>query len=142
MKLLRRGTALLLSAAMVLGLVAGGLLIRAAADTALEWLDADYDDLSRFYEIGAKYNPGIISTVPGDPGGKSYGMYMFASRAGVPHDFAEWCKKSDLRVYQDIGDTLDSAYHYISDGYGTYFDNAWEALAEDYGDTFGSAQYD
>ncbi len=142
MKLLRRGTALLLSAAMVLGLVAGGLLIRAAADTALEWLDADYDDLSRFYEIGAKYNPGIISTVPGDPGGKSYGMYMFASRAGVPHDFAEWCKKSDLRVYQDIGDTLDSAYHYISDGYGTYFDDAWEALARDYGDTFGSAQYD
>ena len=142
MKQLRRGTALLLSAAMVLGLVAGGFLIRAAADTAQEWLNADYDDLSRFYEIGASYNPGIISTVPGDPGGKSYGMYMFASRAGVPHDFAEWCKKSDLRVYQDIGETLDSAYHYISDGYGTYFDDAWETLAREYGDTFGSAQYD
>ena len=142
MKQLRRGTALLLSAAMVLGLVAGGFLIRAAADTAQEWLNADYDDLSRFYEIGASYNPGIISTVPGDPGGKSYGMYMFASRAGVPHDFAEWCKKSDLRVYQDIGETLDSAYHYISDGYGTYFDDAWRTLAKGYGDTFGSAQYD
>ena len=95
MKLLRRSTALLLSCAIVLGLVASGFLIRAIADTAMQWYNADYDALSRFYEIGASYDPGIIATTPGDPGGKSYGMYMFASNAGVPHDFAEWCKKSD-----------------------------------------------
>ena len=111
MKLLRRSTALLLSCAIVLGLVASGFLIRAIADTAMQWYNADYDALSRFYEIGASYDPGIIATTPGDPGGKSYGMYMFASNAGVPHDFAEWCKKSDKSVYRDIGDALDSAYH-------------------------------
>ena len=37
MKLLRKGTALLLSVAMVVGLVAGGLLIHTVADTAIQW---------------------------------------------------------------------------------------------------------
>ena len=45
MKLLRKGTALLLSVAMVVGLVAGGLLIHTVADTAIQWYDADLDDL-------------------------------------------------------------------------------------------------
>ena len=142
MKLLRRSTALLLSCAIVLGLVASGFLIRAIADTAMQWYNADYDALSRFYEIGASYDPGIIATTPGDPGGKSYGMYMFASNAGVPHDFAEWCKKSDKSVYRDIGEALDSAYHRISDGYGSYFDDTWEEMANTYKGTFGQAQYD
>lgn len=142
MKLLRRSTALLLSCAIVLGLVASGFLIRAIADTAMQWYNADYDALSRFYEIGASYDPGIIATTPGDPGGKSYGMYMFASNAGVPHDFAEWCKKSDKSVYRDIGDALDSAYHRISDGYGSYFDATWQDMANTYKGTFGQAQYD
>ena len=142
MKLLQRSTALLLSLAMVFSLVTGGLLIRAIADTAMQWRNADYDALSRFYEIGKDYDPGIIATTPGDPGGKSYGMYMFASKAGTPHAFAEWCKKSDSSVYRDIGQTLDDAYHYITSGYGSYFDNAWEAMADTYKDTFGQAQYD
>lgn len=142
MKILRRGVALLLSVALVTGLVAGGFLIRAIADTAMQWKNADYDALSRFYEIGKEYDPGIIATTPGDPGGKSYGMYMFASRAGTPHSFAEWCKKSDSSVYRDIGETLDYAYHYITSGYGTYFDNAWKSVANTYKDTFGKAQYD
>lgn len=142
MKLLRRSTALLLSCAIVLGLVASGFLIRAIADTAMQWYNADYDALSRFYEIGASYDPGIIATTPGDPGGKSYGMYMFASNAGVPHDFAEWCKKSDKSVYRDIGETLDSAYHRGGDGCGAYFDAAWQDMANTYKGTFGQAQYD
>ena len=142
MKLLRRSTALLLSCAIVLGLVASGFLIRAIADTAMQWYNADYDALSRFYEIGASYDPGIIATTPGDPGGKSYGMYMFASNAGVPHDFAEWCKKSDKSVYRDIGDALDSAYHRGGDGCGAYFDAAWQDMANTYKGTFGQAQYD
>ena len=142
MKLLRRSTALLLSCAIVLGLVASGFLIRAIADTAMQWYNADYDALSRFYEIGASYDPGIIATTPGDPGGKSYGMYMFASNAGVPHDFAEWCKKSDKSVYRDIGDALDSAYHRISDGYGSYFDATWQDMANTYKGTFGQVQCD
>ena len=142
MKLLRRSTALLLSCAIVLGLVASGFLIRAIADTAMQWYNADYDALSRFYEIGASYDPGIIATTPGDPGGKSYGMYMFASNPGVPHDFAEWCKKSDKSVYRDIGDALDSAYHRGGDGCGPYFDDTWEEMANTYKGTFGQAQYD
>ena len=143
MKVLRRGTTLLLSFAMVFGLVAGGFLIRAIADTAMQWNNAALDDLSRFYETGNARSPGMISTVDGDAGGKSYGMYMFASNAGTPHAFAEWCKKnfSEGDVYHDIGVTLDDAYHYISDGYGAYFDLAWETVAEDYEDTFARAQY-
>ena len=60
MKLLRRSTALLLSCAIVLGLVASGFLIRAIADTAMQWYNADYDALSRFYEIGASYDLSLI----------------------------------------------------------------------------------
>ena len=144
MKVLRKGTALLLSAAMIFGLVAGGLLIRSIADTAMQWEKANLDDLSRFYETGNARSPGMISTVAGDAGGKSYGMYMFASKAGTPHAFAEWCKNNfaDGNAYHDIGMTLDSAYHYISDGYGAYFDSAWENVANIYGDTFANAQYD
>ena len=144
MKVLRKGTALLLSAAMILGLVAGGLLIRSIADTAMQWQNADLDDLSRFYETGNARSPGMISTVAGDAGGKSYGMYMFASKAGTPHAFAEWCKNNfpSGNAYHDIGVTLDNAYHNISDGYGAYFDSAWENMAKIYGDTFASAQYD
>lgn len=144
MKLLRRGIALLLSVAMVVGLVAGGLLIHTMADTAMQWNNASLDDLSRFYETGNARSPGMISTVSGDAGGKSYGMYMFASKAGTPHAFAEWCKNNfpSGSVYRDIGERLDSAYHYISDGYGAYFDAAWTTVASLYGDTFASAQYD
>ena len=144
MKVLRRGTALLLSFAMVLTLVAGGFLIRAVADTAMQWNDAALDDLSRFYETGNARSPGMISTVSGDAGGKSYGMYMFASNAGTPHAFAEWCRKNfdEGEVYHDIGVVLDEAYHYISDGYGAYFDLAWETVALNYEDTFARAQYD
>ena len=144
MKVLRKGTALLLSVAMIFGLVAGGLLIRSIADTAMQWQGAELDDLSRFYETGNARSPGMISTVAGDAGGKSYGMYMFASKAGTPHAFAEWCKNNftDGSTYHDIGVTLDSAYHYISDGYGAYFDSAWENMAEVYGAAFASAQYE
>ena len=144
MKLLRRGVAMLLSVAMVVGLVAGGLLIHTMADTAMQWNNASLDDLSRFYETGNARSPGMISTVSGDAGGKSYGMYMFASKAGTPHAFAEWCKNNfpSGSVYRDIGERLDSAYHYISDGYGAYFDAAWTTVASLYGDTFASAQYD
>ena len=144
MKILHRGTALLLSVAMVISLLAGGLLIQVIAETAFRWEDASLDDLSRFYETGNARSPGMISTVDGDAGGKSYGMYMFASNAGTPHNFAEWCKSSypegDTR--HDIGVRLDEAYHHVSDGYGPYFDAAWEDVANVYGSTFASAQYE
>lgn len=144
MKALQRWTALLLSVAMVVSLVAGGMLIRTVADTAMQWYNASLDDLSRFYETGNARSPGMITTVDGDAGGKSYGMYMFASKAGTPHDFAEWCMKnySEGDTRHDIGARLDEAYHYLSDGYGAFFDAAWESVAAIYGDAFASAQYD
>ena len=94
MKVLRKGTALLLSVAMIFGLVAGGLLIRSIADTAMQWQGAELDVLSRFYETGNARSPGMISTVAGDAGGKCYGMYMFASKGGTPRAFAGWCKNN------------------------------------------------
>lgn len=144
MKLLRRGTALLLSFAIVLGLVGSGFLIRAIAETAMEWYNAKYDNLSRYYEIGnSSDGPGCIATTPGDPGGKSYGLYMFASKAGTPVEFARWCQNStDSSVYRDIGNQLMYAYSNPSPGYGTRFDAKWREMYQTYGDTFGAAQYD
>lgn len=144
MKALQRWTALLLSVAMVVSLVAGGMLIRTVADTAMQWYNASLDDLSRFYETGNARSPGMITTVDGDAGGKSYGMYMFASKAGTPHSFAEWCIENypDGSTGHDIGERLDESYHYISDGYGAYFDAEWESVAAIYGNAFASAQYD
>lgn len=144
MKALRKWTALLLSMVMVASLVAGGMLIRTVADTAMQWHNASLDDLSRFYETGNARSPGMITTVAGDAGGKSYGMYMFASKAGTPHSFAEWCVDNYAAgtTYHDIGVLLDEAYHYISDGYGAFFDAAWESVAYIYSDAFASAQYD
>lgn len=144
MKALRKWTALLLSVVMVASLVAGGMLIRTVADTAMQWHNASLDDLSRFYETGNARSPGMITTVAGDAGGKSYGMYMFASKAGTPHSFAEWCVDNYAAgtTYHDIGVLLDEAYHYISDGYGAFFDAAWESVAYVYSDAFASAQYD
>lgn len=144
MKALRKWTALLLSMVMVASLVAGGMLIRTVADTAMQWHNASLDDLSRFYETGNARSPGMITTVAGDAGGKSYGMYMFASKAGTPHSFAEWCIENypDGSTGHDIGVLLDESYHYISDGYGAFFDAAWESVAYVYSDAFASAQYD
>lgn len=144
MKALQRWTALLLSVAMVVSLVAGGMLIRTVADTAMQWYNASLDDLSRFYETGNARSPGMITTVDGDAGGKSYGMYMFASKAGTPHSFAEWCIENypDGSTGHDIGVRLDESYHYLSDGYGAYFDAEWESVAAIYGNAFASAQYD
>ena len=124
MKLLRKGTALLLSVAMVVGLVAGGLLIHTVADTAIQWYDADLDDLSRFYETGNARSPGMISTVDGDAGGKSYGAYQFSSRSDIPRAFFRWCQSSSDTYYRSIGNRLSAAYD-ADGGYGSNFDATW-----------------
>ncbi len=144
MKLLRKGTALLLSFAIVLGLVGSGLLLQTLAETAMTWYNAKYDALSRYYEIGnSSSGPGCIASTPGDPGGISYGLYMFASRAGTPYAFAQWCQSSSTSaIYRDIGDRLVYAYNNPSPGYGTNFNNAWEEVNLLYKETFGQAQYD
>lgn len=145
MKLLKKGTALLLSAAIVLGLVGSGLLIHTIAETAISWRHASYDDLSRYYEVGSKPDgPGYISSVDGDPGGRSYGQYMFASASNTPYRFAQWCadySNHGNQVYVRIGEILTNAYENPSPGYGPRFDAAWTEVYQTY-DAFGTAQYD
>lgn len=142
MKKLRRGGAMLLSFVLTLSLAAGTFLIYVAADAANGWLNATLGELSQKYETGTNDDPGMIATVNGDAGGKSYGLYMFASKAGTPKLFFQWCIASDNRVYNDMGDTLKEAYYLGGEGCGSNFDNAWTYLANVYGDTFGDAQKD
>lgn len=132
---------MLLSIALTLGLVAGVWLIGAAAtyvDTLM--------DRSNLGAISAKYesngDPGAYTTVSGDIGGRSYGMYMFASNAGSPKAFFQWCQASTKAVYRDIGSILSDAYYNPSPGYGSNFDAAWSKCYSLYGDTFADAQWE
>lgn len=140
MKTLRKMTALVLSLSMVMSLAVSGLLV--GADPADQWENATLGELSKLYETGRVDDPGIISTVEGDSGGKSYGTYMFASNAGTPHLFAHWCKEQPTNsFYYQFGDALDTAYHTGGDGCGAYFDAVWTQLANDYPTEFGNAQH-
>ena len=100
MKRMKRGTAIALTAALVLGLLATALMA-----ASKNWTGAGLGDLSQYYETGNSANPGRISTVPGDPGGKSYGIYMFASKAGTPLSFIKWLQEfKEGSIYRDMGD--------------------------------------
>ena len=143
MKRMKRGTAIALTAALVLGLLATALMA-----ASKNWTGAGLGDLSQYYETGNSANPGRISTVPGDPGGKSYGIYMFASKAGTPLSFIKWLQEfKEGSIYRDMGDTLYNAYAYnqagkYSPGYGSNFDATWERVAESYTSEFTQSQKD
>lgn len=68
---------MVLAAAVVLSLLATALLA-----ASKNWQNAGLGDLSQYYETGNSADPGYVSTVRGDSGGTSYGIYMFASNAG------------------------------------------------------------
>ena len=114
------------------------------------WKGAELGDLSQYYETGsvgkAEAKPGYISTVAGDAGGTSYGIYMFASKAGTPYEFAKWLAKyPNGTLYRSMGETLVNAYErnlygeYIP-GYGSNFNAKWTEIAENYHDEFYAAQ--
>ena len=138
MKLLRRGTALILSLALLLSLVAVVATPSWSNTTSLGLL-------SRYYETGKTNTDAqaaaMISTVAGDPGGKSYGAYMFASKAGTVESFVNWCRTAatNTAIY-DIGDRLYRAYYSNGAGCGPLFDQAWLEVAKDYGSAFFTAQ--
>ena len=138
MKLLRRGTALFLSAALVFGLVAVMASSNWVGRTSLGML-------SRYYETGSLSDEeaaGVISTVDGDPGGKSYGAYMFASKTGTIKAFIQWClsdNPSTSAAYA-IGEKLSTAYYSGGEGCGPLFDQAWTELAANDKSAFFSAQ--
>ena len=102
MKWMKRGVAMTLAAALALGLLVTGLMA-----ASKDWSDAGLGDLSQYYETGNSADPGKISTTPGDPGGKSYGIYMFASNAGTPLTFVRWLQEfASGSLYRTMGDAL------------------------------------
>ena len=95
---------MVLAAAVVLSLLATALLA-----ASKNWQNAGLGDLSQYYETGNSADPGYVSTVRGDSGGTSYGIYMFASNAGTPLSFVQWLQEfKSGSIYRDMGD-LDAA---------------------------------
>lgn len=92
--------------------------------------------------VTAKYesngNPGAISSGNGDAGGVSFGAYQFASRAGVPLTFANWCVSTGKAT--ETGNRLIAAYNTDS-GYGETFKAEWKALANEDHDGFLAVQH-
>lgn len=58
-------------------------------------------DLSKQYESSG--DPANVSSGYGDLGGRSYGMYQFASNMGIVDAFVDWAKEQPdpLGNYQD-----------------------------------------
>lgn len=139
MKTSRKYISLLLCAAMLLGM-AVSMLPRASATVADDLEESMLGQLSEIYESNG--DPGAIATVAGDNGGKSYGLYMFASASDTPKAFFQWCQASSNAYYQGIGNTLSEVYYYGTPGYGPMFDQAWRDLAADNREGFGLAQRD
>ena len=140
MKHSRRILSLILCACIALPLLSAVLLPFVGATAADDLEDRMLGKLSEQYESNGQ--PGLIADTAGDPGGKSYGLYMFASNAGTPKAFFEWCQESSNAYYRGIGNTLSEAYYYISPGYGSGFDAAWRQLAQENPDGFGRCQRD
>ncbi|MBO4854509.1 MAG: InlB B-repeat-containing protein [Oscillospiraceae bacterium] len=136
----RRSLSVLLCLVMVLTLLPAGL-IRSASATAADDLEPSLlGSLSIKYE--SQGNPESVGRVAGDPGGASYGLYMFSSVSGVPQAFFKWLQASDNAVYQSFGDTLDLAYNTGTPGCGPLFDNAWKQCAAENREAFTQAQHD
>ena len=133
----------MLAAVLVLSLLATALLA-----ASKNWTGAGLGDLSQYYETGNSADPGYISTVDGDLGGTSYGIYMFASNAGTPLSFIQWLKEfEEGSLYRYMGDKLYKAYAYdvnekYSPGYGSNFNANWRSVGDDYPEEFTQAQKD
>jgi len=139
MRPFRKTISVLLCACILLAMLPA-VLLPLSATVADDLEEELLGTLSARYESNS--DPGAIAEVAGDPGGKSYGTYMLASRAGSPKSFFEWCQASENMYYKSIGDTLSEAYYYGNPGYGTRFDAAWKQLAKENADGFARAQHD
>lgn len=90
-------------------------------------------DLSREYEVGPYGDCGTISTGKGDTGGKSYGLYQFASKMGTVDTFCKWLASNDKEL----------ALRLVIYPMGSEeFDNAWKAIAEEFPERFSLLQHD
>ncbi len=92
--------------------------------------------------LSAKYesngNPAAISK-GNDAGGVSFGAYQFASNAGVPKAFADWCISSGTSP--EIGNRLLSAYKNDGSACGDSFKAEWLSIAKENSDLFLSVQH-
>ena len=133
--------ALILSAVMLASCVTTILL---AAHR--NWKDPGLGALSQYYETGENADPGAVSTVPDDPGGTSFGLYMFASKVGTVDDFRRWLRSHSSALYRDFGERLDQAYGTnlsggSQAGYGPNFQRTWAEIGHGAnGKEFGNAQ--
>lgn len=122
--------ALILAAVMAVSCLTTILLAASKNWSSLKDLGA----LSQYYETGADADPGAVSTVPGDPGGTSFGLYMFSSKAGTLDAFRTWLRNyRGNAIYNDFAATLDKAYGENTSGaaaagYGPNFESAWREL--------------
>lgn len=122
--------ALILAAVMAVSCATTILLAASKNWSSLKDLGA----LSQYYETGADADPGAVSTVPGDPGGTSFGLYMFSSKAGTLDAFRTWLRNyQGNAIYNGFAATLDKAYGENTSGaaaagYGPNFESAWREL--------------
>lgn len=122
--------ALILAAVMAVSCLTTILLAASKNWSSLKDLGA----LSQYYETGADADPGAVSTVPGDPGGTSFGLYMFSSKAGTLDAFRTWLRNyKGNTIYNGFAAKLDKAYGENTSGaaaagYGPNFESAWREL--------------
>ena len=129
MKRTKRGMALILAAVMAVS-CATTILLAASKN----WANPELGSLSQYYETGTNADPGAVSNVNGDPGGTSFGLYMFSSKAGTLDAFRTWLRNyQGNAIYNGFAATLDKAYGENTSGaaaagYGPNFENAWREL--------------
>lgn len=98
------------------------------------WANPELGSLSQYYETGTNADPGAVSNMNGDPGGTSFGLYMFSSKAGTLDAFRTWLRNyQGNAIYNGFAATLDKAYGENTSGaaaagYGPNFENAWREL--------------
>ena len=141
MKRMKRGTALILA-----GLLLASLLTTALVAAGKNWVTTELGALSQYYETGNSADPGYISTVKGDSGGTSYGIYMFVEK--TVSNFMDWLRaQPDGTTYRAMGDILYNAYALNSKGeyypgFGSNFRNTWQTVAASNRAEFAQAQTD
>ena len=141
MKRIKRGTALVLA-----GLLLAGLLTTALVAASKNWVTTELGALSQYYETGNSADPGYISTVSGDSGGTSYGIYMFVEKTVA--SFMDWLEKQPAgSTYRAMGDILYNAYAYNTKGeyypgFGSNFRSKWQEVARNNRTEFANAQTD
>ena len=95
--------------------------------------DGELGSLSAKHESNG--NPGIIVNNKGDPGGKSYGAFQFATKRGSLDSFLFWLFDKDKNLYNRLINAKNKDH-----GYKANFDTEWRKIAKEDRDYFYSLQ--